>query len=441
MGEHICCKCARSNGVLFNFVFNKYICSICIQKHEYKRCNDCGSWLSKSQQKKVGTAILCDDCIDSVIRCDWCNKPSVELLDTAKDCFSDWSESICKDCFKKSHPCKDCGIRIKGKKDYCDECAPLHKIKKCIKCHKKFDSQTGVDSIIYEPSDYRDDEKELKNVVMCKKCYDQYDKKYVDHSHSHSFPYKMKGSSKIFFGVELEFELYHCKELDAIMKIDFSKGDRFVKDDGSLDHGIELVSMPCSLNYHKNFFHWDTLCKDLTKLGCKPDHNCGLHIHMSRKFTEEEEKKLYWFIYKHVDIISKVAGRGHGHYREIPYGRDYHTGLDIITPSDQGFSCRSNSRYYLLNFDNRKTIEFRLPAGTFDHKRIYANLEFLDAVINYTKRNSLTFIKTTPWESFIDWIKSSKEKQTRYINLINFYDPKAKIIVSTPKQTKRYRRV
>jgi hypothetical protein len=184
--------------------------------------------------------------------------------------------------------------------------------------------------------------------------------------------------------------------------------------------------MPCSLAYHKNEFHWDTLCNTLRTLGCSTEENCGLHVHFSRKFTVAQEKKIYWFIYKHIEKIIKIAGRRPNNFARV--NND---------PCETGFDDRKNDRYTVLNFTNKNTIEFRLPKGTLDYTRIYAILEFLDAAIRYTKNHTLSFIKVEPWESFIDWIKNSKSKQKKYSNILSLIQTQETIVVSDQQENTR----
>ncbi|MCU6720217.1 amidoligase family protein [Porcipelethomonas ammoniilytica] len=56
----------------------------------------------------------------------------------------------------------------------------------------------------------------------------------------------------------------------------------YIKSDGSLDYGMELVSHSCSLEYYRQGMNWQKLMRKAAELGYR-SHNtktCGLHVHI-----------------------------------------------------------------------------------------------------------------------------------------------------------------
>jgi hypothetical protein len=363
-----------------------FICRVCVDNNCFK-CVDCGRYGKRFSMSHYSHGAVCSQCAENYAYCDFCNRPFRK-----DDLVKNAETRACMKCHAFLKTCKECKCWFNGEGDLCSGCAPIT-CKVCGETIKSLESFRGVIGV--------------SNDRICNLCF----KRFNDHVDHYEHNYTFKGKAKIFFGVELEFELANCPgEMKAIMNIDFSNNDKMIKMDGSLDHGIELVSMPCSLAYHKKNFGWDILCKSLKDLGCSTEERCGLHVHMSREFTTAQEKRLYWFIYKHIRQVIKIAGREPNDFAEI-------TNDD---PSDDGFSDRENERYSVLNFTNDNTIEFRLPKGTLDHKRIYVVLEFLDAAIKYTRGSTLSVIKTATWFSFISWLNAATFRKNKYNNLITF---------------------
>ena len=81
----------------------------------------------------------------------------------------------------------------------------------------------------------------------------------------------------------------------------------YIKSDGSLDDGMEIVSHPMSLNYHQNFC-WQEIMSKAVALGYRSHQTstCGLHIHVNRTAfgmnqAEQEEviAKILYFVEAH----------------------------------------------------------------------------------------------------------------------------------------------
>ena len=64
-----------------------------------------------------------------------------------------------------------------------------------------------------------------------------------------------------------------------------NEGDEhiYIKSDSSLDDGMELVSHPMTLDYHKDFC-WEKIIHHAVFLGYRSHQTstCGLHIHVNR---------------------------------------------------------------------------------------------------------------------------------------------------------------
>jgi putative amidoligase enzyme len=219
-------------------------------------------------------------------------------------------------------------------------------------------------------------------------------------------------ASFLYLGVECETE---ADEEDNLKDIAESIHDKhsteiLMKEDGSLDHGIELVTGRYSLEAHKEL--WPELTKTAIKAGLRSwkHETTGLHVHMSRAFfTPLDIGKFLVFINSPNQTIRehirKIAGRSANHYTQIKTKRftDYHL---------------SDDRYEALNLTNDRTIELRIFKGTLNATHILADIEFCHAVSYWVKQASIQEIEN--WHSF--WAYVLKHKRI-YRELVNFMMP------------------
>lgn len=92
----------------------------------------------------------------------------------------------------------------------------------------------------------------------------------------------------------------------------------YIKCDGSLDDGMEIVTHPMSLDYHLEKFCWDALTARAIKLGYRSHQTstCGLHVHVSRdglgETYEEQEatiSRILYFTEAHWNELLKFSRR------------------------------------------------------------------------------------------------------------------------------------
>ena len=93
--------------------------------------------------------------------------------------------------------------------------------------------------------------------------------------------------SKRYFGVELEIDSGGKDEHSARILSNLANrynNNIYIKTDGSLSDGLELVTHPMTLEYHLKEMPWNSLLERALDLGYY-SHNtdtCGLHIHVNR---------------------------------------------------------------------------------------------------------------------------------------------------------------
>ncbi len=114
------------------------------------------------------------------------------------------------------------------------------------------------------------------------------------------------GDSNRYFGVELEIDGAGKDDDYADELLDIANADDehiYIKSDSSLEDGMELVSHPMTLDYHKNFC-WEDVMSYAVRLGYRSHQTstCGLHVHVNRDSfgldRDEQDEVIVNLLYK-----------------------------------------------------------------------------------------------------------------------------------------------
>jgi hypothetical protein len=191
----------------------------------------------------------------------------------------------------------------------------------------------------------------------------------------------------------------------------------YVKHDGSLHKGFEVVSMPATYQYwiDEADFEWAHKLKQMDYRSYDTD-TCGMHVHVSRASVSYLTiYKLLKFMSMNKDFILKMSRRQDqdrlARYSGIDRGKSdsriYGAGaggrfIDRVGKKHPAYRPKIGSlvveavsqndhsnRYKALNLENEKTIEFRIFRGTLDVPAIKRNLAFVVALCAFMKYSSL----------------------------------------------------
>jgi hypothetical protein len=205
-----------------------------------------------------------------------------------------------------------------------------------------------------------------------------------------------------FFGVEVEVDYpqYRSKP-DRIADIEAANlGDTwYCKEDGSLNHGFEVVSHPGT------WHHWQsvdtTWMKVLATAGYRSfdTSTCGMHVHVSKSWlTRLDELKLLALFQNNAALFKRLSRRCGG--QESNYAtyaaitRKSSTAelakmLVIVDHDGRSHKyvrkVRWHSRYTAINLEPTKTVEFRLFRGTLNPASFRRNLSLVVAVCHFVK--------------------------------------------------------
>jgi len=244
----------------------------------------------------------------------------------------------------------------------------------------------------------------------CQGCY--HSNNLLEYDYQPDFNFYGKPKNDLFFGIELEIENIEEKQTNDI--INNLHHSLYVKEDGSLSNGFEVVSHPASFKWIKeNLKHWREVF-DFSKQGFRSyqTDTCGMHVHMSRKaFGTLQLYKLLKIFYENPKFIL-IMSRRSKMYRLEKYSSltsDESLIIKARKPYEEDFS----KRYTAVNLCNPDTIEIRIFRGTLAEIGFLRNLEFCKAIYDFTKNVS---VKNCIPPNFIKHVINSKQ----YPNLHKF---------------------
>ena len=332
-------------------------------------CDHCGEEYPEEELHTVGDDLLCHDCIvDNTVVCSRCGE-RIYLSDNA----GDNDTPLCQHCYDRYF---------------------TH----CIACSRVI----LLDDAYYE-SDNDDDPR-------CYSCHCSHN----DNRYIHNYHYKPEpifyGEGNRYFGVELEIDDAgededNAKKILAVANRGNTK-HIYIKHDGSLNEGFEIVSSPLTLQYHCKEMPWADVLETAKALGYLSHRatTCGLHTHINRSAfgeTEAEQDaciaRVLYFFEKHWEELLKFSRRTRDQLDQwaARYGLKEH-------PKDILDHAKGNwERYTCVNLTNRHTIEFRMFRGTLKLHTLIASLQLLDRVCDIALFLSDEEIKTMSWTTFV----------------------------------------
>lgn len=189
---------------------------------------------------------------------------------------------------------------------------------------------------------------------------------------------RVSQQDNLFMGMELEMGLANNNAIVTNFCNNHGGKIFYFKSDCSIRaYGCEVVTHPCTLEYHKSEESgWKQLLQDAISAGFHSgtSANTGIHVHMNKNFFDNKHiKKIDLFINSYRDVWEKIARRSNNGY--CAYSVKRH----------QEWGNFGGSRYSSLNLSNSATIEMRIFCGTLDYNVVMATLEFCHALAFFSK--------------------------------------------------------
>ena len=218
-----------------------------------------------------------------------------------------------------------------------------------------------------------------------------------------------------------------CKDEDYAEEIlDIANEDVehvYIKSDGSLEDGMEIVTHPMSLECHKDFC-WCSVMKRAVYLGYRSHQTstCGLHVHVNRNSfgldREEQDEvisRILYFVEHHWNEMLKFSRRSE--YAMNRWAARY--GYESSPKAIMDKAKKSYGRYVAVNLCNYHTIEFRLFRGTLKYNTLIATLELVNKICELAVLMDDDGISKISWSEFVAGIKEPELIQ--YLKERNLY--------------------
>lgn len=330
-----------------NFSIRKCFCEDCLERdHSFHKCPDCGKWF--------------DNRLESYI------------------CRYD-GEYICRSCVSGYRECPECG-----------DWYPLN-------------------NFAFVPGDDR---------LLCEKCRIRFRRRAI-----HNYSYKPDPKFKVGNSHE-QFETdRNIKELLMGVELEIDKGeddascaneivatieDVYCKHDGSLSCGVEIVSHPCTLEYHLNELGWDKIIEIARKYKFTSHEakTCGLHVHVGRRQLgsndverDETAGKLVLAMQRHWENMVKFSRRLSS---QLSWAECNRVDFDYVENESQlidaALETEDDGRYQAVNLCNTNTVEFRIFRGTLELNTIKATLELVSNMCEYCKTHTAFETMNSQWD-------------------------------------------
>ncbi|MDE6426415.1 MAG: amidoligase family protein [Ruminococcus sp.] len=345
-------------------------------------CSHCGDIIEGDDYDTIYGDPICQDCIDSyAVTCDRCDE---FIWDS--DAYSDGNTCLCGHCYDNYYT-------------RCEQC----------------------DTIIHN-----DDTYEYDDGYYCHDCYQDIRRNNSIHEYSYKPEPVFYGDSNRYFGVELEID-GAGKDNDyaeEILDIANEYDERiYIKSDGSLDDGMEIVTNPMSLDYHKSFC-WEDIMHHAVRLGYRSHQTstCGLHVHINRDSlgldSDEQDEvisRILYFVEHHWNEMLKFSRRTE--YNMNRWAARY--GYENSPKAIMDKAKKNYGRYVAVNLCNYHTIEFRLFRGTLKYNTLIATLELVNKICELAVLMDDDGISKISWSEFVSGI--TEPELIQYLKERNLY--------------------
>ncbi|MGW4369157.1 hypothetical protein ACWEKT_26280 [Nocardia takedensis] len=362
VGENLVCHlCASPTRTTSLTVEEGRLCSDCLDG--WTRCERCDLY-TEDPVSIISGPEVCDDCTGNYERCDDCDGFAAYTYDV------EGGNEVCNDCRNDSYRyCEDCTLLVPYQEDLCEDCTrnrdtePVH----------RYD---------YRPTPL------------------------------------FHGEGPLYLGLELE--LYASQRdsgfTDAVDLAVAELGELgYLKEDGSISHGFEMVTHPMSWDYARTRFPWQLLNK-LRLLGCRTDESVGIHVHVSRAGFDSPAHIYRWlkFVYRNESPITVLARRENSEWARFTEqarsdAREYAKG-----------SRAGRGRYHAINVYPAHTFEMRMFASSLRPRQVKAALGFAAASVEYTRTLTAAQVARSrgwEWSAFCAWLSARPQFRDLYTEL------------------------
>ena len=350
----------------------------------------------------------CESCYNDLPVCNSCN----EIINNNEGVTTYDGNTVCESCYNDLPVCNSCneiinnneGVTTYDGNTVCESCYEdnYFTCESCGEIHHTDNSYNHNDS------------------SYCESCYEDINQKN-EGIHDYNYKpelnfYKGEKENTVFLGLELEVEGNTEIATDLLDEFDSYENHFYLKEDGSLSNGFEIVSHPHTLLKHKEY-KWDNILMYLKNddFTSYDNNRCGLHVHFNRgalaKTRDKQNThilKLINFFYSNQRKITKLSQRTSDNIDQ--WCKFSNKKYKHIANYEN-----ENNRYMAINTKNWDTVEIRIFRGTLKKERFWACLEFVDAIVNFIKKQKSLSVynEVITWQDFKNYV----DQQNNYLNL------------------------
>lgn len=229
---------------------------------------------------------------------------------------------------------------------------------------------------------------------------------------------------RLYFGIEVEMESnqsnQHRDEAAEYAHRLEPAGIAYLKSDGSLECGFELVTHPITYNAYRNDVPqlWEVMEHLRTGYQMKSwdTRTCGLHIHVSRRGFNggSHIHRFLKLVYSNQHFYEKLAGRYSSRWAKF----DDVVGEDGKRHFKDKINGYNTERYSAVNTQNRNTLEVRIFRGTINTSTILAQIGLIHASVEYTRTMSIKEVSdgALNYNKFIEYIVGNSDIYPELVN-------------------------
>ena len=336
---------------------------------QLEECGVCHALHPLEELRSFDDTLICPDCLeDSTVVCGRCG----ERIWREDDVGNEDSGHLCQSCYDRYY-------------NTCEEC---HRI------------------ICEEDAYYEDDDR-----VLCYDCHRRHRSRYSINDYSYKPDPIFYGGGPLYMGVELEIDEGGESESNARKILEVANAQEnlvYIKHDGSLSDGMEIVSHPMTLEYHMKQMPWQAVLEKAKQLDYRSHQakTCGLHVHVNRtalgdNIAEQEEviARILYFFEKHWNEMLKFSRRTYKQMEQWANRYGYRDSpSEILDHAKKGFR---GFRYTAVNLTNAATLEFRWTRGTLKLTSFLAVLQLIDRICAVAICLNDDELKQMSWSTFV----------------------------------------
>jgi len=364
------------------------VCAVCFREH-VDLCHECGDSLFHAIE--VNEEYYCAEClrtklvddmstlVDEACECEDCESDAIDMVEAARRCDLARTD-------RGPWQCSMCGA-MQRPDTIPTNLAPLMQCRFILNRH-------GRDA-------------ELKCRACCPSGNEY---KYIINNYSYKPTPVFRRVDRdleersLHFGTEVEVEINDDKNTDEALKLIARLDDErlfYCKADSCIHDGFELVSHPFTCEWmHENNEAFNAMFGLGKIMKGWESTNCGMHVHMSvDAFSNLQLLKFMRFFYENKTFIAKVARRPKGKLE------DWATMRTPDSAQLQSYTRRKRGSIGVgrgaLNVEGGYTVECRIFRSTLAPTVYYGNIEFLQALFDYTKTCGLHQLEHNRFLSFV----------------------------------------